>query len=816
MKKLLIIILFTCTSIIGQVKTPSNFLGYELGTAFTRHHKVVDYFQHIADESPLVEFTFYGNTYENRPLSLAFVSSEENIKNLEEIRKDNLKRAGIEDGEPKFNIPIVWMSYNVHGNEASATEAAIKTIYELITAKQEWLKSVVVIIDPCANPDGRDRYANWYHQTKNTPYNTNPEVSEHREPWPSGRPNHYLFDLNRDWAWATQIETQQRLNVYNKWLPHVHVDFHEQFINSPYFFPPAAEPYHEIITDWQREFQIKIGKNHAKHFDKNGWRYFTKQYFDLLYPSYGDTYPTFMGAIGMTYEQAGHGRAGLGIITENDTELTLTDRIAHHTTTGISTVEVAIQNKDELLNNFRKFYNNSNSNTNYVIRGNWKKLNSLVDLLNKHNITYYPAEEKTFKAVEHATGKTKTIKTQDKPWDIVIPTNQPKGKMVKVLFESNAKVSDSITYDSTAWSLPFAYGLECFTTNTEIGLNENIKIQKRRSNEVPTTTKKSSYAYISTWNHNDNARFLGELLEEGIKVRYAEKDFTIEGNSYKSGSLVILKVENKHILEFDAVINEIAQRTQNHLTGVSTGFVEKGSDFGSSDYNLIPFKKIAVIAGKGTNSLNFGEIWHYFETQLQYPLNVIRTDYLNRVDLNNYDVLLVPSGFYANSTQLKKITEFASNGGTLICIGSSVNNFANKEGSSLKSKSNSGEIDKNEAYSEQTRNRIESSITGSIFNAKIDNSHPLAFGYEDEYFSFKGSGVSYELLNDNNIAYFDESATNVSGFAGYKALKNVPNSLLFGIENKGRGKIIYMIDNPLFRGFWENGKLFIANAVFFN
>lgn len=268
---LFVIAFLSLTNISAQsVKSPAEFLGYEIGERFTRHHKVVEYFKYVSENSPYVTLQKYGETNEFRPLLLATVSSPENIKNIEEIRKSNLSQIGILNDNKTNEKAIVWLSYNVHGNEASSTEASMQTLYDLITNKQDWLANTVVLIDPCVNPDGRDRYVNWYNETKSTPYNTNQDASEHSEPWPSGRPNHYLFDLNRDWAWATQVETQQRLKVYNKWMPHVHVDFHEQGINSPYYFAPAAEPFHEIITDWQRDFQTQIGKNHAKYFDKEG------------------------------------------------------------------------------------------------------------------------------------------------------------------------------------------------------------------------------------------------------------------------------------------------------------------------------------------------------------------------------------------------------------------------------------------------------------------------------------------------------------------------------------------------------------------
>jgi len=222
----------------------------------------------------------------------------------------------------------------------------------------------------------------WFNTTASKPYDIDQQASEHNEPWPGGRANHYLFDLNRDWVWATQIESQSRLKIYNKWMPHIHVDFHEQGINEPYYFAPAAEPFHEIISDWQRDFQIQIGKNHAKYFDAEGWLYFTRERFDLFYPSYGDTYPTFMGAIGMTYEQAGHSRAGLGVLNDEGIILTLVDRVAHHTITGLSTVEISSKNASQLNTEFKKFFNTSELKyKSYVLQGNKDKIIALKSLL---------------------------------------------------------------------------------------------------------------------------------------------------------------------------------------------------------------------------------------------------------------------------------------------------------------------------------------------------------------------------------------------------------------------------------------------------
>ncbi|QOD61721.1 zinc carboxypeptidase [Polaribacter haliotis] len=811
---LLILILFTGTLCSQALQSPSEFLGYEIGSRFTRHHRVVDYFQYVSKTLSNVKMEKYGETNEHRPLYLSYISSQENINNLDQIRKDNLSQTGIVSGNATNKKAIVWLSYNVHGNEASSTEASMLTLYELVTNKKAWLENTIVIIDPCINPDGRDRYVNWYNQVKSTPFNVDQNAKEHREPWPGGRPNHYLFDLNRDWAWITQVESAQRIKMYNKWMPHIHVDFHEQYINNPYYFAPAAEPFHEIISDWQRDFQTQIGKNHAKYFDKEGWLYFTKESFDLLYPSYGDTYPTYMGAIGMTYEQAGHGMAGLGINTDEGEILTLKDRAIHHMTTGLSTVEISSQNAEKLNIEFKKFFNNNDLNyKSYVLKNdNEDKINRLKTLLDKHEIKYENAKKGSVKGYNYGNQINEKFDTSTN--DLVIHTNQPKGKMVKVLFEPKAKVVDSLTYDITAWSLPYAHGINAIASNSIV--NSSVKNSK---NLINNSINKSAYAYISKWNSIDDATFLADLLKNNIVPRFTQKTFSADGKSYKEGTLIILRNDNRDE-EFDSQLIKIADRNMRQLTAVSTGFSQSGVDFGSSSVKPINKQKIAVISGKATSSLSFGEIWHFFETQLKYPITNINSDNFGYTDISKYDVIVMPSGYYSsvlNKSTLEKVKKWTRSGGTLIAIGNAINSFADKEGFSLKKKKTNIKKDSNNLipFADRERKGVANLITGSVFKSTLDNTHPLAFGYGKEYFSLKLGGTSYEYLKDGyNVGYFDENTKNVSGYAGSKAVKNVPKSLFIGEQPMGSGSVIYMVDNPLFRAFWENGKLFVANAVF--
>ncbi len=807
-----------CASSIFAQQSPQEFLGYEIGTHFTRHHKIVDYFEHVAEASSLVEYHTYGETYEGRPLTYAVISSEENLNNLETIRKNHLQNAGVISGASgNSDKAIVWLSYNVHGNEASSSEAAMLTLYELITTKKDWLKNTVIIMDPVVNPDGRDRYVNWYKQVKATPYNTAPIAVEHMEPWPGGRPNHYLFDLNRDWAWATQTETRQRLEVYNQWLPHVHVDFHEQGIDDPYYFAPAAEPFHEIITPFQRQFQTEIGKNHARYFDEQGWLYFTKERFDLLYPSYGDTYPTYMGAIGMTYEQAGHGRAGLGIETSEGYVLTLVDRVAHHHTAGMSTIEIASGNVDRLNSEFKKFYTNSKpGHKNYALRGEPSKIMAVKDLLDRHEISYGTAKKGKVRGFDYTKGKNAEFSLDEKT--LIIPTDQPKGKMVKVLFEPSTKLVDSLTYDITAWSLPYAYGLEAVATTQEIAKGVTIS-----EDNLINTANPSGAGYITTWNGMKDARFLSALLEEGFKVRFTENEIQTAEKKFQPGSLVITKSDNRKKEEFDSRLIALADKFEQPLTPATTGFSVNGPDLGSSQVRIINPPRIGVVRGEETSSLNYGEIWYFFEQELNYPITSIDSEYFSNVDLSKLDVLVLPSGRYSDSLQvgnLQRLSDWVKKGGKIIAMGSALELFADKEGFDLKKNK---EVKKDTLqkgnlipYDQRERESIKELITGSIVKTKVDNTHPMAFGYSDTYLSLKLSSDSYSYLNDGyNIAYLGEKPEIVAGFAGSEAKKKISSSLVFGEQPMGEGSIIYMVDNPLFRGFWENGKLFFTNALFF-
>ncbi len=830
-----LLLIFVGISVVAQVQTPAAFMGYTIGTRLTPHWKIVSYFKHTAMQSPgSMKLEQYGETNEGRPLLLAYISSEENIKNLELLRQNHLRMAGLgEDNQPSRpeNAPaIVWLSYNVHGNEPSSSEAALLTLYAFTnpddSKTKEWLKNTVLIIDPCLNPDGRDRYVNWFNSAVGKHSNPEPLAREHREPWPQGRTNHYNFDLNRDWAWQTQAESRHRIKKYLQWMPHVHVDYHEQGINEPYYFAPAAEPLHEVITNWQKEFQYTIGKNHARYFDANGWLYFSRIRFDLFYPSYGDTYPVYNGSIGMTYEQGGIS-GGLAVVNDEGDTLTLTDRVQHHFTTSLSTVETASRHADKLVKEFHNYFaaainNGVGEYKSYVIRYDTKdaqRLDKLLDLLDKNGIQYSHSSG-TARGYNYHTGKEETFTVQKS--DILISAYQPRSAMVKVLFEPASRFSDSITYDITAWSLPYAYNLRAYASKEKLAATNSV-VRKEIVN--PET----SYGYVMPWHGIRSMKAAGEMLRKKIMLRYAEADFELNGNRFERGAVIILKTSNQ---EFGnllwSTVRQIADANQVQLYPVSSGMVDKGYDFGSDMVQAVKPPSVVMITGDAISTTAAGGVWSFFEQELEYPLTQVSTNDIQRLNWSKVDILIMPDGNYRflnDKDLLENFKAWIRKGGKVIALENAVAQLANVE-IGLKPKKTEEAAKPNEnktgyealrKFEDRERDALSGFTAGSIYKLQLDHSNPLGFGCPDYYYTLKQDDRIYEFFTENgwNVGIVKKD-NQVAGFVGSRLKEKLRDGLLLGVQQYGNGSVICFTDDVLFRNFWESGKLLFCNAIFFN
>lgn len=830
-KQIFIIILFLGISSImlnaQKLQDASEFLGYELGDKFTFHHRVIDYFEYVANNSSKVQLQEYGKTSEGRPLMIAIISSAENMANIEAHQKANLEGVYGKEKSAK-QLPIVWLSYNVHGDEAAATEAALATLEALVSDDkkiQKWLEEVIIIMDPCINPDGRDRYAMWINQVANFPSNPDISALEHHQPWPGGRFNHYLFDLNRDWAWQIQHESQIRVDLYQKWMPHVHVDFHEMGHQSSYFFAPAPEPMHEMITDWQREFQVHVGRGNAKYFDEKGWFYYTKEVYDLLYPSYGDTWPIFNGAIGFTYEQGGSGRAGIAVEQETGQILTLGQRLEHHKTTGLSTIETAYDYRKKLIDEFNDYFAEAREKPKgkfktYVIKAtDEEKIFALRELLDNQKIFYtYPLKGGTkHSGFDYFSKENATFELSE--YDLVIPAKQTQSNILNVLFEPETKLTDSLTYDLTAWALPYVYGLQTY------GMVEELEVSLTAfMEEVDYSVDKDMFAYIAPWKTLKDVQFLSAAMNAGLKARYLNKPTTIEGKFYERGSIILAKADNTRT-DFIEILEKIKKENGYYAGGtVQTGMVELGSDLGANSIQYIKPPKVALLGGSGVSPTAFGEVWHYMEQQIKYPVSILHTEYFRQVDLDEYDVLIVVNGRYGGLRITGKIMSFVRSGGKVISIGNSNQIFANDPetqlGKAITAERNREDFGFNptglKRYENREREGLSNGVAGSIYKVYLDNTHPLAYGYDTTMYLIKQNRYVYPLLRSNswNVGMFKDDS-HISGFVGANLKPKIPQTMAFGVERLGRGDIIYMCDSPIFRGFWYSGNLLLGNAIFF-
>ncbi|KGO91230.1 M14 family metallopeptidase [Flavobacterium subsaxonicum] len=830
MKKLFsVFILLLSLTLQAQLKSPAEFLP-NYGKQVTYYYQLESYFAQLVQNSDYIQHKPYGQTSEGRGLNTYYISTPQNLKDLENIRQNHLYQAGLSDSKPAATSDkaIIWLSFNVHGNEPAAAESAMNVAFELINpdnaATKEWLQNTIVIIDPCLNPDGFSRYGNWLRTVSGKDTHPGLNDREHMEPWPGGRQNHYAYDLNRDWAWQVQPETRQRMLLYNDWMPMVHVDVHEMGYDEPYFFPPPAEPMHDFITQSQKDFHTAIGEMTAKKFDAQGWSYYTREVFDLFYPSYGDTYPTFNGAVGMTYEQGGIG-AGRAVQMSNGGILTLQDRITHHTTAVLTAVETTAWQKDKLIKNFRAYFKDSREHPKgkyetYIVKNSGKN-EELAKLLTRNKIQFaYANETKKLSGYSYQADKDKDFTLE--PNDLIVSANQPKAVLTQVLFEPVQHLSDSLSYDITAWALPHAFGVESYAVKRAIQVSTKKEVSYKGKFEYERV-----YAYYVPWNGRASARVLSLLHKNKINVRSATKAALYRGIKVSPGDLVILKGDNPNLTEFEQTMNVMLEGKRDFEI-IESGFAVSGADLGAESYPLLKAPKVLLLSGSDVSATDFGQAWFYMDEIIDYPVSIVDIQNLKRVEFSEFNTIILADGWYDFSdTEKMQLDTFINNGGKVIAIGSALNIFEDRTGYSLtKFAEETGKVTEKELDDKESldarffttesmlRRGLSGSVSGAIVENVIDASNPLCYGLGSSYFSMKTSSASYQLLKGVQNAIYIPAKYKSFGFIGSNLKKRLENTVTFAVEQKGSGQVIYMVDNPLFRGFWENGNLLFSNALF--
>ncbi len=829
----LIAVAITLSLSSQEIMSPEKYLGYRPGKQFTLQHKLTSYFRYMAEASPYAEYVPYGETWEGRPLGVCIVSSPENLAKLEQIRLSNLQRAGFAEGKPESDpVPVVWLAYSVHGSEPAGAEASMQVLYTLVTGTWEgssdWLKKMVIIIDPCQNPDGRDLFTSRYMRAQGWPPNSNPDAWEHNQGWPSARVNHYLFDLNRDWSWHVQKETKARMKLYNSYMPQVHADFHEMGSGSTYFFPPGAEPWHEVITPWQKEFHALTGKKSAELFNPRFRLYYTKDNFDLFCPSFGDTWPLFNGAMGFTFEQGGGAQAGLSFARNETDTLTFEERVEGHFLASMAVVATAAENNEKMMKNFYEFFSTASSKPTFkyktvIIKGtaDAASLESLKSLLESNQIRYGSPRVtgKKLTAYDYRLDREGSFSLDSN--DIIISAYQPQGRLMQVLFEPDSRSSDSISYDLTAWALPYVYNIEAYAMEEKIP--EAEKAEKPSPGGTSATADSAkAYAYAASMTGFSELKFMAQLFKAGLQVRYTLHPFTADGKTYTRGSVIVARGDNLNEPDFDAKVKAAATAGGAKPMVLSTGLVTTGKDLGS-DYDPVrKGPKVALAGGEGTSQA-FGEIWFFLERELEYPVTVIDVSDLKGTDLSEYDVLILPGGSLTEAKD--KIMAYLNGGGRVVAMDSAIALFRAEKTTSLGKAYEAKDAEDKKTvkptfadttmlkkYDDQRRNSAAERSAGAIFRVKLDDTHPYAFGMGKEWFLMKRNEGLPFLEKGFNIGYVTDSNP-VAGFAGYKYRQKVRNTGVIASETVGKGTVVYISEDPYFRAYWKSGRVLLGNII---
>lgn len=818
----------------AQVPSPEQVLGYALGERFTDHAGVVRYMEALAAAAPdRVRVETYGETNEQRRLIQVVIARPDHLAGLDGILERNrmladpATAASAARATAAGNPAVVYFSYGVHGNESSSSEAAMWTAWDLVRGAPEVagvLDSLVVVIDPVTNPDGRDRYVNWYRQARGARPNPSPEAREHWEPWPGGRFNHYLFDLNRDWAWATQAETRARLATWDRWTPQVHVDFHEMNYASSYFFFPATPPINPLypahILDWGTYF----GAANARAFDEHGWEYYTGEGFDLFYPGYGDSWPSLLGAIGMTYEQAGHSRAGQTVRQPDGRILTLHDRATHHRTSGNATLRAAAARRSDLLDDFVSFHQRVGDDLSdiLIVDGDDDRTAALLELLERQNIRFERAA-RAFRA--DASAHFGFPSRREFPaGTILVRVNQPRGRLAATLLQPETVLDANYSYDISAWSLPFAFGVEAHSVRRAPDAGWVPASAPRRvatgGDSNGSTAIDAAYGMLAAPDFRNWPAVI-RYLEAGGRVRVLPEAFTVESRRWPAGTLFFPRLG---VEEFARRIEESG--VAEFAVPVGTGRATEGKDLGTGDALVLKKPHVALLAGDGVSPTAFGAQWFFLDHTLQVPFDQLPINRITAADLSAYTVIIAPDmpRNTLGERAEQAIASWIRSGGTFIATGSA----ARGPGASI------AEVKLREAPRDNDSTRIaralagredrrlqqwREQVPGAILTVQLDTAHPLAFGAgiagdASRLFVLHSGAQTFEPDPDfETVGHFRAELEKVSGVISERNLERLQQGSWLITRRMGSGRAILFIDDPTFRHFWWSTFQPFANAI---
>jgi len=831
------------------IPTLTQIAGHAPGTRITSPDQTYAYLEALAKAAPdRVRLVRYATSWEGRPLHYLVISAKQNIARLEAIRAD---LATIAAGRPGNGsaLPVTWLAYGVHGNEISSTDAALMTAYHLLAATgdaevETILRETIVVIDPMQNPDGRARFLASFLGASGIVPAADRQAAEHDEPWPSGRVNHYMFDLNRDWFTLSQPETRGKVAAIRQWNPVVVVDLHEMGGDQTYFFSPAADPLNPNLSPAQLRAYELIGRANAAAFDAMGEPYFTREVYDLFYPGYGDTWNAHHGAIGSTYEQ-GSAR-GLVFARRDGTTLTYADGVRNHFTASLATAAAVAANARRFLADFAAYRAANASGAAgrgaYVIDLATRRWNAerLGRRLAEQGITVlrrdgpaslcgrsYPAGYLAVPQAQPAARLVASLLARDTPLPRAFITEQERRRAEDLPHE---------LYDVTAWSLGPMAGVEVALCNaaasgTPVSAEAPI---------APLAEGQGSFAIAVPWSDSGQARLVTLALREGIEARVTDKAFTAQGRRFPRGTVVFLAGANSP--EQMARLAALAREVGAHTVALASGWVEDGPNFGSESFVRLTLPRVAVAWDEGISQLSAGALRYVLEQRLGLPITPIRTRRLARADLADYDVLLVPEGAPAGvlgEAGQRTIRDFVRRGGVLVAIGESLDAFSagdnpllavrreaalgrkpeeaekKDKGALAEGRAIASEAEYREAIKDQAAAPDE--LPGALLKVVAERDHFLSAGYDEGAVVLATGTRIYTPLgrgDGTNVLRFAAAESLIaSGYVWQENQRQLAFKPYLMAQPQGRGLVIGFAHDPSTRAYLEGLDLLLANAV---
>lgn len=806
----------------SDIITPKEVLGAEVGKQHIRHDQLVRYLSTLAEQSERILLTQMGTTYQHRNQILLTISSEKNLSQLESILT-NRDKANYQAGKDPV---VVWLGYSVHGDEISGAHAALVMAYHLAASQNkdvsQMLDDVIIVIEPSINPDGMDRFANWVATYKGLTPNADPEHIEHHQHWPSGRTNHFWFDLNRDWLLLSQKESRNRLKYFHYYQPNVLGDFHEMGANGTYFFQPGIPTRTHPLTPKENVSLTQLlAKFHAKALDADERLYYSEESFDDFYYGKGSTYPDVNGSVGILFEQA----SSRGEQQETDNGLlTFEYGIKNHVITSLSTVEGAWRNSQQLKSYREDFYQQVDKLVKkdkfwgYIIHEpkDSYRLNMLLSKLSQHQIDAFPLSS-DFRLNSKLYGKETTY---------FVPLKQPQYRLIKAIFSTQQDFPDNTFYDVSGWTIPHAMNIEFAQVDRAWGLKLSKHKWQPSSPKAPKFDQ-DAYAYAVEWHHYLAPKMLNQLLENDIKVKVATKAFGSEiagkVKQFQPGTLLIPAEIQQH-REWRKILQQVSEQVAIPAIALNTGLTVTGIDLGSRSFSLIKPRKVMMLGGKFASQYEAGEVRYYIDNQLAMPLTIVEQARFSQLDISAYSHIILVDGQYAQLSQSisEKIKDWVKRGGTLIAQKRAVSFLIEQEMLQAKVASSaqlSSLFDTdNMRYQDKESLAGRKRIAGAIFEADLDLSHPLAYGFTRQFLPmFKNSTVIIDSPSKPFMAvakYVQEPL--LSGYTDQNLVNRIAHNTPLIAHNYGKGRIIASSENLVFRGYWHGTSKILANALFFD